>query len=108
MSPEEEQAQLEQILGKDAAAEAPTLNRETEIKTDWEGRPVNPHNKPMHPSVTAKFYTEGGKEVKAVHDEMGTLWHIEFSPGGQLPEDLKGKFTNETMAKDAIKLYLAK
>ncbi len=108
MSPAEEQAQLEQILGKEAAAEAPTPKRETEIKTDWEGRPVNPHNKPMHPSVTAKFYTEGGKEVKPVHDEIGTLWQIVFSPGGELPKELKGSFTNEPEAIKAIKLYLAK
>lgn len=109
---EEEEAFLRSVIGDDATQEVmgqqPTLNRETELKVDWENKPVNPHNKPLHPSVTEQYFTQGGKEVKPVHDEVGSLWHIEFSPGGELPSDLKGKYTSEPSAREGIVQYLAK
>lgn len=76
--------------------------------TDWEGRSVNPLNKPLHPSVTEEYFTPGGKQVRAVHDEMGTFWHVEFVGGGQVPEELSGRYTDEDSCRQAIKIYLAK
>ena len=108
VTPDEEAAFLSDALGPVHAEEAQKLNRETEVKVDWENKPINPHNKPMHPSVTEQYFTEGGKEVKAVHDEVGTFWHVEFSPGGELPAELKGKYTTEQDARQAIRRYLAK
>ena len=106
---DEEKAFLRDALGGSAhAEEAQKLNRETEITASWDDKPVNPQNKPMHPSVTEKYFTEGGKEVKAVHDEVGSLWHIEFGSGGQLPKELSGSYTDEKSARQAIKIYLAK
>jgi hypothetical protein len=107
---DDEAAFLRDALGAEHAAEA--LGKKSEKAdqkpiTDWEDKPINPHNKPMHPSVTEEFFTKGGKEVKAVHDKIGTFWHIEFVPGGQVPAELKGKFTDENSAKQAIKRYLA-
>ena len=78
-----------------------------QVTNNWEDKPVNPQNKPIHPSVTEEYHTEGGKQVKAVHDDMGSMWHIEFAPGGELPKALKGKYTTEQAARKDIKKYLA-
>ena len=105
---DEEDAFVSSVLGPVAGQEASKLNRETEIKAKWEDKPVNPQNKPVHESVTEAYFTEGGKEVKAVHDDLGTLWHIQFIPGGQVPKEISGGYTTEQAARQAIKQYLAK
>ncbi len=107
-SKDEEDAFVSSVLGPEAALDASKLNRETEITAKWEDKPVNPQNKPVHPSVTEQYFTEGGKEVKAVHDDIGTLWHVHFIPGGQVPKELSGGYTSEPEARHAIKQYLAK
>jgi hypothetical protein len=55
-----------------------------------------------------KYETKGGKGISIRHDEMGTLWRVEFVPGGQLPSELAGRFTNDSEAKHAVEQYLAK
>lgn len=84
------------------------LVRETEIKVEWDHRSNNPNNKPLDPSVTEEYHTKGGKEIRAVHDDERSLWHIEFTSGGILPRELKGQFTGEPTARHAIRQYLAK
>ncbi len=106
VGPEEEASFLKDILGP-AANEIP-LARETEITADWEGRSINPKNKPLHDSVTEQFFMPGGKEVKAVHDQIGTFYHVEFSPGGTVPRELSGSYTDEKMCRHDIKIYVAK
>ena len=53
------------------------------------------------------YTTKGGKELKYVRDPQSTLYSIEFSSGGKLPQELVGVFTNETFAKRAIETYLS-
>ncbi len=55
-----------------------------------------------------KYETKGGKGIHVKHDKMGTFWHIEFVPGGQLPGELQGNFTNDSEASHAVEQYLAK
>jgi hypothetical protein len=86
----------------------PLLYRDTEIKAEWDNRSNNPLNKPLDDSVTEQYYTEGGKEIRAVHDTERSFWHVEFTSGGTLPSSLAGKFTAEDRARNAIKQYLAK
>lgn len=54
------------------------------------------------------YETSGGKTIAIKHDALGTFWRIEFVPGGQLPAELQGRFTNDTEAKFAVEQYLAK
>lgn len=99
---------LNDVLGPIHSNEARHLNRETEIKAKWEDKSVNPSGKVLHPSVEEQYFTDGGKEVKAVHDVVGSLWHVEFIPGGQVPLELKGTYTDERKCRHDIKQYLAK
>jgi len=55
-----------------------------------------------------QFQTRGGKTVVVYHDKMGSMWSIKFKQGGQLPEELEGKFTSEQQAIQAVEIYLAK
>ena len=56
-----------------------------------------------------EFVFQGPKEKKlrVSHDKMGTFWSVEWIGGGELPANLKGSFTNEAKAIEAVKLYLA-
>jgi len=36
------------------------------------------------------------------------MWSVCFVPGGELPAELQGKFTNNLMAQAAVTQYLAK
>lgn len=54
------------------------------------------------------FETKGGKKVVVRHDEWGSMWSVLFVPGGQLPPELSGKFTNELRAIQAVEQYLLK
>lgn len=51
--------------------------------------------------------TEAGKEIQIVRDNFG-YWIIQFSPGGELPDMLKGNFTQYNFATQQIEAYLAK
>jgi hypothetical protein len=113
ISPDEEQAFLRDVLGVAGAKQAREQTgrlphrAQEQVTNNREEKPINPGNKPLHPSVTEEYFTDGGKQVKAVHDEIGTMWHIEFIPGGELPASLKGKYTSEDAARKDIKKYLA-
>ena len=48
------------------------------------------------------YTTKGGKELKYVRDPKSTLFSIEFSSGGKLPQGLTGVFTSEIFAQRAI------
>lgn len=64
--------------------------------------------KPLHESVTERYYT-GERELVAMQDlQGGHLWHCKMIGGGSLPNDLEGQFTNEQEARAAIKLYILK
>lgn len=54
------------------------------------------------------FETKGGKGIRVVHDTMGSLWRVEFTSGGSLPNSLTGKFTSDREAIHAVEQYLAK
>ena len=54
------------------------------------------------------FETKGGKKVVVRHDEWGSMWSILFVPGGQMPIELQGKFTQSKEAIEAVEIYLAK
>lgn len=54
------------------------------------------------------YETKGGKTISVRHDTMGSLWYIAFVPGGQLPNELSGKFTSDRDAIQAVEQYLAK
>jgi|8_EtaG_2_1085327.scaffolds.fasta_scaffold22098_2 hypothetical protein len=53
------------------------------------------------------YTTKGGKELKYVRDPKSTLFNIEFSSGGKLPQGLTGVFTSEIFAQRAIETYLS-
>jgi hypothetical protein len=53
------------------------------------------------------FKTKGGKTIEVYHEQVGTLWAIRFKEGGQLPRELKGKYTTEANAVQAVQLYVA-
>lgn len=52
--------------------------------------------------------TPGGKTVKAVRDLKTAAYKFQFVPGGELPEELTGIFTDERSAKVALARYLEK
>ena len=57
----------------------------------------------MEPNVTPK-----GKEIKIYQIANTSLFKVAFTDGGQLPEDLSGKWTNPKLAQDAVDKYLDK
>ena len=63
------------------------LDRQTEIVAEWDHRSNNPNNKPLDPSVTEEYYTKGGKEIRAVHDDERTL---DGCDGGILDDSILG------------------
>lgn len=52
-----------------------------------------------------EYETKGGKKIVLVPE--GNAIRVMFSPGGELPEELTGKFTSEFFAERAILAYLA-
>ncbi len=94
----EEQAFVEEIVGKDEAVKGPA-------------KPVvlPPVSSPQDAGWPVYNYTtSGGKTLAVKHDTWGTMWHCEFVPGGELPKELAGRFTTDTDAKEAAVIYLAK
>jgi hypothetical protein len=49
--------------------------------------------------------TPGGKEILIYQIPTG-YWAIKFRPGGQLPAELSGKYTQHKYAAQAVKQYL--
>ena len=91
---DEQDAFLRDVLGPNSAKDAidrNLANRPTPDKFEhaaYDVRPINPNNKPLHPSVTEQYFTEGGKEAVARHDPMGSFWHVEFVPGGHASQSI--------------------
>ena len=54
------------------------------------------------------FTTPNGKEIQIFRDKASAQYKIQFSSGGELPEELTGIFTNELFAETAINKYLEK
>jgi len=68
---------------------------------------LTPPGKP-EPSEDAVAVTPRGKDIKIVFDKQYAMYLISFPDGGELPPELRGKWTEESRAKTAIDLYLAK
>lgn len=54
------------------------------------------------------YKTPNGKEIQIYRDKVSAQYKIQFTSGGELPEELTGIFTNETFATTAINKYLEK
>jgi hypothetical protein len=54
------------------------------------------------------FTTPNGKEIEIFRDKQSAQYKIQFTSGGELPEELTGIFTNELFAETAINKYLEK
>jgi hypothetical protein len=54
------------------------------------------------------FTTPNGKEIQIFRDKVSAQYKLQFSSGGELPEELTGIFTNELFAETAINKYLEK
>ena len=55
-----------------------------------------------------QIMAENKKELE-IRKKPGTVnLEIKFAGGGEVPQELRGEFTNEFMAKKAISLYLDK
>lgn len=52
--------------------------------------------------------TEGGKKIQLVVDSKSALYRFQFVPGGELPQELSGLFTQEKYAIMALNRYLSK
>jgi hypothetical protein len=52
--------------------------------------------------------TAGGKKLELVVDKKTAQLRFQFSPGGELPQELQGTFTCERYAQQAKDKYLAK
>lgn len=55
-----------------------------------------------------QYFTPAGKEIQAKHCTKSPLFKIEFATGGELPEELTGRYTTEREVGRAISMYLAK
>ena len=51
--------------------------------------------------------TEAGKELHLVVDRSSSNFIFQWFGGGELPQALLGKFTDETQAVKAVNIYLA-
>ena len=50
--------------------------------------------------------TAGGKKLELVVDSKSALYRFQFVPGGELPQELSGLFTQERYATAALNSYL--
>ena len=55
-----------------------------------------------------QYFTPAGKEIKAKLCTKSPLFKIEFATGGELPEELTGRYTCEREVEHVIIMYLAK
>ena len=77
--------------------------------TDLDGQ-VNPglteaETNELFPSHLVKC---GNKTVEVYHEKFGTLWAARFKEGGELPANLKGKWTSAEDAILEVNLYKAR
>lgn len=50
--------------------------------------------------------TPKGKEIKIYKVANSALYKVAFTDGGELPDSLKGRWTNPKLAQDSIDTYL--
>lgn len=86
---------LRSVLGPHAAEALKDPN----LKAPQEA--YNP-KKPVEPKA---YITDGGKEIRLEQKQSGKFI-IKFYPGGELPKQLQGEYTDETVARQAIRVYL--
>lgn len=48
----------------------------------------------------------GGKKIQLVVDKGTSLYKLQFNPGGELPQELSGFYTQEKFAEAAVSKYL--
>lgn len=94
-SSHDEEQFLKEILGPDHAKEASEKKTRQEQYSEAKAAPKS-----------TVYMTEGGKEIHVKQNTTGT-YRIEFVPGGELPNEMKGSFTREDIAHSAVKSYLA-
>jgi len=104
---EDEDQFVKSILG-----EAVTPHEEHSTPTPTRDSDEKPDNKitlqAIHDKRHSPYETPGGKRIRIVKDDWGSFWHVEFMSGGQLPEELSGKYTSDDLADAAVRLYLAR
>lgn len=66
---------------------------------------LEPKGKP-EPSTEESSVTPRGMELEVIHDPKWGLYQIGLLTPGQLPQELKGKWTDRKWAEDAIRRYL--
>lgn len=54
------------------------------------------------------YTTPGGKKVELITDSKSALYRFQFNPGGELPQELTGLFTQERYAVAALNRYIAR
>lgn len=106
-TPEEQDEFVKSILGQPYKTTenhtTPTPTRDSEDLPDSQRTLQQIHDKYNKP-----YTTQGGKQIRIVKDDWGSFWHVEFMSGGQLPEELSGKFTSDDLADAAVQVYLNK
>jgi hypothetical protein len=48
-----------------------------------------------------------GKILRVVNDRILGMWKAEFSPGGELPSSLTGRYTSFGAAVEAVQRYIS-
>lgn len=77
-------------------------NQTTAVKT--RKQVLVPPGKPV--AKDDAFITPRGANIEIQFDNTG-LYFIVFSDGGPVPKELKSKFTDRTLAEQAIEKYLS-
>lgn len=57
-------------------------------------------------SAMEKLMTPGGKQLQIHHVKNTSLYSVSFTSGGELPKELRGRFTSGSKAIAAAKAYL--
>lgn len=52
--------------------------------------------------------TEAGKKIQLIVDKISSQLRFQFSPGGELPQELSGTFTQDKYAFAALNRYIEK
>lgn len=55
-----------------------------------------------------EYTTPKGKLLELVVDSKSALYRFQFNPGGELPQELTGLFTQERTALAALNKYVAR
>lgn len=59
-------------------------------------------------AAMSKLMTPGGKSLQVFHIKNTSLYGVSFTDGGELPGELRGRFTSGSRARKAIEGYLNK